>query len=292
MQGIGMAALLVICMAANIKLLSFLGKRIDNFALCSFEILFGLISIYFAFTFFKGNIFSVATTRDYIYFGISGFCSYGLAGYLAILHIRLAGEEKNAFLSPLITVMAVLGGVAILNESLNLQKAIGAVLVILSVFYYEWKTKAAAVYVPKKRELVLMTGLVLVIVTGIMLVRLHVTKTNLLAIQIVFIRYLGAMPVLIGFLVYALNKKGNVMVSYKWKDFNILLVSVLVSAIAINYLWIICNQILANLLLQTILSTLPLVVGLINLLGNKTYPSSVFIGSCLVAVVGILILFM
>jgi drug/metabolite transporter (DMT)-like permease len=114
----------------------------------------------------------------------------------------------------------------------------------------------------------------------------------LLALQIVFIRYLGAMPVLIGFLVYALNKKRNVMVLYNRKDFAILLISVLLSAIGINYLWITGNQTLSNLLLQTILAMLPLVVGVFNVIGNKTSPSLIFMGSCLVAIVGVFILFM
>ena len=292
MEGTGIAILLVLCMAANIKLLSFLSKRIDNLVLCFYEILLGTISFYLIFCFFKGNLFSVPTTNDYLYFGLSGLCSYGVAGYLAILHIRLAGEEKNALLSPLITVMAVLSGVLILNESINLQKVIGAIIVVSSVFYYEWKTKTASVYLPKTKEFLLMMILVVIIVVGIMLVRLQIRETNLSAFQIVFIRYLGAVPVLVTFLFFFIvNSKANISKGFSRKDWAILLLSILLSAIGINYLWIMINQTLSNLLLQTILSTLPLVISFFNVISYKKIPPRGLIYVSLIAISGIILLF-
>ena len=286
MLPIFIAFVLVFSMAVNIKIISNLSYKIDNQLLNAIEVTSGFIlSFIIVIIDNQFSVFKNITLRDCLYFGLSGFFSFGIAGYLSILHIRLSGEQKNSLLSPLITAIVVIGGYFVLLERVSLNQLFGILIVSTSVLFYEIKENAVKIAFPKAKEFILLFSLSLSVVIGIIFTRLQINKTNLSLFEILFLRYGGALIILFLIKGKKLNHLG--LKNNQW----IILLSVVISVIIISTAWVYCSQNISNILFQGIIATLPLFIIALNFFSEKKLPSLFFLSSCVLSLLGILILF-
>ncbi|WP_439516125.1 EamA family transporter [Sediminibacterium sp.] len=286
MNAIIIAFILVFSMALNIKILARLSNGIDISILNAIEIIAGfLLTIFIVLALGQFKIFKSITAEDCFYFVLSGFFSYGLAGFFSITHIRLSGDEKNALLSPLVTILVVVAGYFALSERVNSMQLIGISIVSVSVLFYQLKANAVRITLSKPKEIIILATLCFVIVFGIILTRIQINYTKLGFFEILFLRYSGALPV-------AFLMKRNVRYNIDNSSWIMIFTSVFISVVIVSTAWVYCNRELSNITFQGIFATLPFAIVSLNYVIEKRYPSSKFLICSFISLLGILILFM